>query len=91
MGPIGVANIVSRTQGILDFIFMVALISLAVGVTNLMPFPPLDGGKIVIYLIEVVRRKPMKEELEIGIQMVGFALLIGLAIYVSYNDILRIF
>jgi len=91
MGPVGISHAITRTEGFIGFLDMMALISLAVGVTNLLPFPPLDGGKIVIYLIEAIRRKPMKEELEVGIQMIGFALLIGLAIYVTYNDVLRIF
>ena len=91
MGPVGISEVVTRTQGFKEFIFMVALISLSLGVTNLLPFPPLDGGKIVLLIIEAIRRKPLKESIEIGIQMVGFALLIGLAIYVTYNDILRIF
>ena len=69
---------------------MLALISLSLGLTNLLPFPPLDGGKVVIYLVEAIRRKPMKEELEIKLQMLGFAILIALSIYVTYNDILRI-
>ena len=59
--------------------------------TNLLPFPPLDGGKIVILIIEGIRKKPLKENVEIGIQMAGFCLLIGLSIFVGYNDILRIF
>ncbi|MCL2341596.1 MAG: site-2 protease family protein [Firmicutes bacterium] len=58
--------------------------------TNLLPFPPLDGGKIVILLIEAIRRKPLKENIDAAIQMTGFTLLIGLSIYVTYNDILRI-
>ncbi len=91
MGPIGISNVVASTQGILDYIYILALVSLSLGVTNLLPFPPLDGGKIVIYLIEAIRRKPIKENVEIGIQMVGFVLLITLSIYVTYNDVLRIF
>lgn len=59
--------------------------------TNLLPFPPLDGGKIVILIIEGIRKKPLKENVEIGIQMAGFCLLIGLSIFVAYNDILRLF
>ena len=70
---------------------MLALISLSLGVTNLLPIPALDGGKLLILLIEAIRRKPMKEELEIGIQMVGFIILISLSIFISYKDILRIF
>lgn len=91
MGPVGISGIVADTKGISDFIYIIALISLSLGVTNLLPFPPLDGGKVVIYLIEAVRRKPMKENVEIAIQMVGFAILIGLSIFVAYNDIVRIF
>lgn len=91
MGPVGISEVVSKTQSIVEFIYMLALISLSLGVTNLLPFPPLDGGKIVILLIEAIRKKPMKENTEIAIQMVGFCLIIGLAIYVTYNDILRIF
>ena len=91
MGPIGISGMVANTKGIQDFIYLLALISLSLGVTNLLPFPPLDGGKVVIYLIEAIRKKPMKEKTEINIQMLGFALLIGLTIFVTYNDILRIF
>ena len=91
MGPVGIGHVITRTQGIMEFVSMMALISLAVGVTNLLPFPPLDGGKIVIYIVEAVRGKPMKEELEMRIQIIGFMLLIGLAIFATYNDVLRIF
>jgi len=91
MGPVGISQVVSKTQGLEEFLYMLALISLSLGVTNLLPFPPLDGGKIVFLLIEAIRRKPLKENVEIAIQMAGFFLLIGLSIYVTYNDILRIF
>ena len=90
-GPIGISEAVSKTQGIMEFAYMLALISLSLGVTNLLPFPPLDGGKVLILIIEAIRRKPMKENIEIGIQMAGFCILIGLSIFVTYNDILRIF
>ena len=91
MGPVGISEVVSKTDGIVEFIYMLALVSLSLGVTNLLPFPPLDGGKIVILIIEAIRRKPMKENIEVGIQMAGFCILIGLSIFVTYNDILRIF
>ena len=90
-GPVGISEAVSKTQGIVEFVYMLALISLSLGVTNLLPFPPLDGGKVVILIIEGIRKKPIKENVEIAIQMAGFCLLIGLSIYVTYNDILRIF
>ena len=91
MGPVGISEVVSKTQGVVEFVYMLALISLSLGVTNLLPFPPLDGGKVVLLIIEWVRKKPIKEELELKIQMAGFALLIALSIYVTYNDVLRIF
>lgn len=91
MGPIGISSVVAKTNGFTDFVYIMALISLSLGVTNLLPFPPLDGGKIVIYLIEAIRKKKMSMELEVNIQAAGFILMILLSIYVAYNDILRIF
>ena len=64
---------------------------LSLGITNLLPIPALDGGKIFILLIEAIRRKPLKENTEIFIQMIGFSLLILLSIYISYIDIIRFF
>ena len=91
MGPVGISSVVSQTTGFVDFIYMLAIISISLGVTNLLPIPALDGGKLLILLIEAIRRKPMKEELEIGIQLAGFIILISLSIFISYKDILRIF
>ena len=91
MGPVGISEMISKTDGIIEFLQMMALISLSLGVTNLLPIPALDGGKLLILIIEAIRRKPMKEETEINIQLLGFAILITLSIYITYNDILRIF
>ncbi len=91
MGPVGIGEVVVETKGISDFVYILALISISLGVTNLLPFPPLDGGKAVILLVEGIRRKPLKENIEIRIQIIGFCILIGLSIIVTYNDILRIF
>ena len=69
---------------------MLALISLSLGVTNLLPIPALDGGKILILIIEIIRRKQMKVETEAKIQMIGFSILLALSLIVTYNDIIRI-
>lgn len=90
-GPIGISNIVAKTSGIYDFIYLLSLISLSLGVTNLLPIPALDGGRIVLLILEGIRGKALKEEIELGIQSLGFAVLILFSLYVSYNDILRIF
>lgn len=91
MGPVGISEVVSKTNGLKEFIYMLALISISLGVTNLLPIPALDGGKILILIIEAIRRKPLKEQTEINIQLIGFFILIALSLYVTYNDILRIF
>ena len=90
-GPVGISEAVSKTNNMFEFIYMLALISLSLGVTNLLPIPALDGGKIVLLAIEAIRRKPLSSKLEINIQLIGFSILIALSIYVTYNDILRIF
>lgn len=90
MGPIGISEVVAQTSGIIDFLYIMALISMSLGVTNLLPFPPLDGGKILIYIIEAIRRKPLKENFELKLQMIGFVALITLSIYVAFNDVGRI-
>ena len=89
-GIVGISNMVIKTSGILNYVYLIAIISLSLGITNLLPFPPLDGGKIVIYIIEAIRRKPLNEKFEEKLQLVGFTLLILLSIYVTYQDILRI-
>ncbi len=91
MGPVGISEVVAKTSGLQEFIYMLALISLSLGVTNLLPIPALDGGKILILLIEAIRRKPMKQETEIKIQLLGFSFLIAVSLYITYQDILRIF
>jgi len=91
MGPVGISQVVAKTNGVAEFFQMMALISLSLGVTNLLPIPALDGGKILILLIEAVRRKPMKQQTEVNIQLLGFAVLIALSLYVTYHDVLRIF
>lgn len=91
MGPVGISEVVAKTSGIREFIYMLALISLSLGVTNLLPIPALDGGKILILIVEAIRRKPLKEKTEINMQLIGFSILIALSLYITYNDILRIF
>lgn len=90
-GPVGISEIVTQTVGIANYIYIIALVSISLGVTNLLPIPALDGGKILILIIEAIRRKPLKEEIEIQIQLIGFSILIALSLIVTYNDIVRVF
>ena len=90
MGPVEISNVVSQTSGFADFIYILSVISLSLGVTNLLPFPPLDGGKVVLLIIEGIRRKPFSEKFEVALQSAGFLILITLSIFVTYNDILKL-
>lgn len=90
IGPVGISEVVAKTNGFAEFTYILAVISISLGVTNLIPFPPLDGGKILLLIIEAIRRKPLKEDTEIKIQLLGFAIIIGLSIFVTFNDIVRI-
>ena len=90
-GPVGISEVVVQTENSSQFIYILALISVSLGVTNLLPIPPLDGGKILLVAIEGVIRRPIKENISAAIQMTGFFLIMGLAILVTYNDVLRIF
>ena len=89
-GPIGISKVVSNTTTFINYIYIISAISVSLGVTNLLPIPALDGGKILLLLVEAIRKKPLKKETEIQIQLIGFSILIALSIIVTYNDITRI-
>ena len=90
-GPVGISGVVSQTVGIANYIYIIAVISVSLGITNLLPIPALDGGKIVFLIIEAIRKKPLKQETEVQIQLIGFSILIGLSLIVTYNDIIKVF
>lgn len=90
-GPVGISEMVVQTSGVYDFVYLLAVVSLSLGITNLLPIPALDGGKIVLLIIEAIRKKKMSEEMELKIQSIGFTFLILLSLYVSFNDITRLF
>jgi regulator of sigma E protease len=90
-GIVGMGEVVSKTEGVLEFLNLMAIISMAVGVANILPFPPLDGGKIVLVLVEAITRKKVSYKIEAILSYLGLALLLGLTLYVTYNDIVRIF
>lgn len=89
-GPVGISELVTHTTNVANYVYLVAMISVSLGVTNLLPIPALDGGKILILLIEAIRRKPIKQELEVKIQLLGFSILIAMSLFVTYNDVLRL-
>ena len=91
-GPVGITKVVGQAAeyGFTTVLNLVTVISINLGVMNLLPIPALDGGHIFIYLIEVVRRKPMKRELEGIINFVGLVLMLALAVLVAIKDIITL-
>ncbi|MBE0701100.1 MAG: site-2 protease family protein, partial [Acholeplasmataceae bacterium] len=92
-GPVGIFTLVSstRSQGILALIGFTAFLSINIGLLNLLPIPALDGGRLIFLGIEALTRKPLNRKVENTINNVMFFMLLGLFVFVTYNDILRIF
>jgi regulator of sigma E protease len=90
-GPLGVISAVNQAanQGIISLLYLLAFISVNLGFINLLPFPALDGGRIVFLVVELVRGKPLDQKKEGLIHFIGLILLFALMIFVTYNDILR--
>lgn len=92
-GPILIAQIAGEQMkaGWLNLVYFMGLLSVNLGILNLLPIPVLDGGHLVFLTIEGLRRKPMNERAQIVAQQVGIGLLGTLMIFVFYNDIVRLF
>jgi regulator of sigma E protease len=91
-GPISIAEYAGRTAsiGLTPFLSFLALISISLGVLNLLPIPLLDGGHLMYYLIELVKGSPVSEAFEIAAQRVGIAVLFMLMAVAFYNDLARL-
>lgn len=90
VGPVGISQMVSQTVGIAQFVYLLSVVSISLGVTNLLPFVPLDGGKAFLIIIEAIRKKPLKQETELKLQSAGFLVLIIFSVFVAFNDIMRL-
>ena len=92
-GPVGIVSIVDQTKavGLGALLSLTALLSINVGVINLLPFPAFDGGRILFLFIEKIKGSPVDPKVENTIHTIGFGLLILLMIYVTFNDILKLF
>ena len=88
-GPVGVTKVVSEAaaSGLSDFMNLVVVISMNLGIMNLLPFPALDGGRILFLLIEAVFRRPIPRSVEGAINLVGFAALMLLMIVITVKDV----
>ncbi|GHD51193.1 regulator of sigma E protease [Marinobacter persicus] len=91
-GPITIARVAeaSVSSGFEDFISFLAYLSVSLGVLNLLPVPVLDGGHIVYYTIEAIRRKPLSEQAQALGLRIGMALILTLMVFALYNDLMRL-
>ena len=91
-GPILIAQLAGKQAeaGVIPFLFFMALLSINLGVLNLLPIPVLDGGHILFFLIEIAKGSPVKPKWREFAQTVGFAIIIILMIFVFYFDLTRI-
>lgn len=98
-GPVGVVSEISdaatqktenKSDIIINLLYMTALITINVGIFNLLPIPGLDGGRLLFCFIELIRRKPIKPEHEGYVHLAGMLLLFGLMIFATYNDIIKL-
>lgn len=91
MGVVGIANEISKTSAWQEFFYMMCAISLSLGIFNLFPIPALDGGRILLLIIEGIRRKPLNEKVEQNIILISFLIIILFAIFITFMDISKLF
>ena len=91
-GPVGIVSAIGQaaSYGWQDLLEMLALITVNLGILNLLPFPALDGGKVVFLVIEGVTGHTVPEKLQSVLTLATFGLLFGLMLFATYNDILRL-
>ena len=91
-GPVGIVSAIGQaaSYGWKDLLQLLVLITINLGIFNLLPFPALDGGKVVVLLIEGITGHAVPEKLQGGLTVAAFALLFGLMLFATYNDIVRL-
>lgn len=91
-GPVAIfkASSDAAKNGIENILYFLAMISINIGIFNLIPIPALDGGKIVLNILEAIRRKPLKQEIETYVTLAGVVIMVVLMIAVTWNDIMRL-
>jgi regulator of sigma E protease len=92
-GPVGIVGLVGDAAhfGLAYFLGFVAFISLNLAVINLVPFPALDGGRVLFVIIEAVIRRPIKPKISNTLNAIGFFILISLMLVITYRDIMKFF
>ena len=91
-GPVGIVSAIGQaaSYGLTDLLELLVLITVNLGVFNLLPIPALDGGRLVFLAVEAVIRRPVSQRLQESLTLATFILLFGLMIFATYNDVLRL-
>ena len=93
-GPVGVVSLVAQQtqQGGLEiYLYLLVILSINLGLMNLIPIPGLDGSRLIFMLIEAIRRKPVNQKIEAGVHLCGYVLLFGIMIFFTFKDVFRLF
>ena len=92
-GPVGVTEVVGEAakNGFSSFLYIITVLTINLGVFNLIPFPALDGGRLLFLIIEAIRRKPLNKNIEGYINFVGIIILFAFMILVTFKDIIKLF
>lgn len=92
-GPVGMYEVVGSSLGLglSQMLYIVAFLSVNVGFINILPFPAFDGGRVLFLIIEKIKRSPVDSKIENAFHMVGFVLLMILMIYITFQDIIKLF
>ena len=92
-GPVGITQAIggAASLGFIYFLYMFSIITINLGVFNLLPIPALDGGRLLFLFVEAILGRPLNRKIEGYVHFIGLILILGLALYVTFNDILRLF
>ena len=92
-GPVGIYNAIGEQakQGFENVMYIAGFITINVGFVNLLPFPALDGGRILFLIIEKIRRKAINVKVENTVNLIGFALLMLLVVFITIKDVIKLF
>ena len=91
-GPVSIAAIAGKaaSAGILNLLYFTGMLSMSLGILNLLPLPALDGGQLLLLGIEAIKGKPLSLRTYQAMNTIGFALFIGMTIYITYRDIIKL-
>ena len=92
-GPVGVTAVVSEAakSSFTDYLYLVVVITINLGIFNLLPLPALDGGRLIFQIVELIRRRPVKPEFEGYVHFIGIVLLMLLMVVITFKDVMKLF